>query len=279
VDLGDLAQRCLDAARGGNHRLTFRGGPATVDADPTRLEQIITNLLDNAVSYTPSGGRIDIEVRREGRDAVLRVADSGTGIAAEMLPRVFDLFAQATTADHRSAGGLGIGLTLVRRLVEMHGGTITAFSDGVGHGSEFVVRLPLIDAPAAGGAPPAAPAPGQPRRILVIEDNDDARASLRILLESLGHRVVEAADGETGVAAALEHRPDVVLIDLGLPALDGYQVARALRATSAGRGMRLIALTGYGQPADRERSRDAGFDAHLVKPVAVDAVAEFLPRA
>lgn len=276
VDVGELTQRCVDAVRGGDtghtHRLTFSGEPLVVDADPARIEQIVTNLLDNAVTYTPHGGGIDVEVRRDGGDAVLRVADSGAGIAAEMLSQIFDLFAQATTSGTRSAGGLGIGLTLVRRLVEMHGGRITALSEGIGRGSEFVVRLPLVPAPPAASAQPPARAREQARNVLLIEDDDDARTSLRILLESLGHRVVEAADGSRGVTLAGEQRPDVVLIDLGLPALDGYQVARALRATSVGRNMRLIAITGYGQPADRERTRAAGFDAHVVKPVTLDAV-------
>jgi PAS domain S-box-containing protein len=276
VDIGELTRRCVDAVRrgdkAGSHRLTFSAEPAVVDADPARLEQIVTNLLDNAVTYTPHGGSIDIVVRRDGRDAVLRVKDSGVGIATEMLPQIFDLFAQATTSGTRSGGGLGIGLTLVRRLVDMHGGRITALSEGIGHGSEFVVRLPLTPAPAATPVPPAVRARGQARHVLLIEDDDDARTSLRILLESLGHRVVEAADGSRAVTLAGEHRPDVVLIDLGLPGLDGYQVARALRATSVGRTMRLVAITGYGQPADRARTQAAGFDAHVVKPVTLDAV-------
>jgi PAS domain S-box-containing protein len=282
VELGAVAQRCVDAARdkegAGTHRITFDGEPLVVDVDPARLEQIITNLLNNAVMYTPPHGSIDVDVHRDGGDAVLRVADSGIGISAEMLTKIFDLFAQGRPPGQASSG-LGIGLTLVRRLVEMHGGRVTAHSEGLGRGSQFIVRLPL----AAPGTAAASTSPDSvdhvARRILVIEDNDDARDSLRALLESLGHRVVEAPDGGRGVALALEERPEVVLIDLGLPTLDGYEVARALRAGPDGHRMRLIAVTGYGQPEDRHRSHAAGFDAHLVKPVTVEVLSELIARS
>jgi CheY-like chemotaxis protein len=195
------------------------------------------------------------------------VTDTGMGIAPDMLRGIFDLFAQAERSGRRPAGGLGIGLTLARRLVELHGGTITASSDGLGRGSRFTVRLPL----AVGVTALLPPGPGRPgsgsRRVLVIEDNDDARESLVVLLESLGHRVLDAMDGVRGVTVALEACPDVVLIDLGLPALDGFRVAQTLRSTPAGKRMTLIAVTGYGQPDDRDRSEQAGFDAHVVKPV------------
>jgi CheY-like chemotaxis protein len=208
-----------------------------------------------------------VDVLREGHHAVLRVTDSGVGIAPELLSRVFDLFVQGERPLDRSAGGLGIGLSVGRRLIEMHGGTIFAVSEGTGHGAQFTIRLPLE----LGQTPaPSWPArvPDNPRRVLIIEDNDDTRESLRLLLESVGHRVAEASDGTRGVALALAERPDVVLIDLGLPGLDGYDVARTLRSTLAGRTPSLIAVTGYGQPADRQRSKEAGFDAHLVKPVS-----------
>ncbi len=237
-----------------------------MDADPARLEQILMNLLDNAVKYTPADGSIDVEVSVEHREAVLRVTDTGTGIAPDMLRRIFDLFAQAEVRDDR-AGGLGVGLTLARRLVELHGGSIAASSAGIGSGSRFTVRLPLADVAPLEIAPARRSTAAAPRRLLVIEDNDDAREAVRTLLEVLGHQVSEAADGEQGLALALASRPDVVLIDLGLPALDGFQVAEALRATPEGKHMRLIALTGYGQPQDRDKSRVAGFDAHIVKPV------------
>jgi CheY-like chemotaxis protein len=204
---------------------------------------------------------------REGQEAVLRVTDTGIGIAPPMLSRVFELFAQAEQPMDRPVGGLGIGLTLSRRLVELHGGIITAFSDGHGRGSQFTVRLP-VETTVTPAPPPVAPVSEQSRSILIIEDNDDARESLRLLLEALGHRVIEAADGQRGLALALHHLPDVVLIDLGLPGLDGYQVARALRASPIGKKATLIAVTGYGQQDDRRRSTEAGFDAHLVKPVS-----------
>ncbi len=271
LNLSDVAGHCVrslrEAGKGREHRITFRAESVVVNADPTRLEQIITNLLENAVKYTPPGGSIDVDVLRDGHDAVLRVTDSGVGIAPELLARVFDLFAQGERPMGRSPGGLGIGLSLGRRLIEMHGGTILALSEGRGRGAQFTIRLPLelVQTPAP---PSPAAIPEQPRRVLIIEDNDDARESLRLLLESLGHRVAEASDGTRGVALALAERPDVVLIDLGLPGLDGYDVARTLRSTLAGKTPSLIAVTGYGQAADRQRSKEAGFDAHLVKPVS-----------
>jgi CheY-like chemotaxis protein len=238
-----------------------------VNADATRLAQIITNMLDNAVKFTPAGGAVDVTVVREERAAVLRVRDTGVGIEPAMLPRIFELFAQAEQPMDRSVGGLGIGLTLSHRLVEMHGGTITAASEGAGRGAEFTVRLPV----AVDTMPeptPAVPGAERSRSILIVEDNDDARESLRLLLEALGHRVVAAADGQEGVTLAQLHHPEVALIDLGLPGLDGYEVARALRATPAGKRITLVAVTGYGQAEDRQRSKEAGFDAHLVKPVS-----------
>jgi PAS domain S-box-containing protein len=271
VDLSEVAAGCMASLRASGRaeslRLSFRAQSVMVNADATRLAQIITNMLDNAVKFTPAGGAIDVDVTREGQKAVLRVRDTGVGIEPQMLPRIFELFAQAQQAMDRSVGGLGIGLTLSRRLVEMHEGTITAASDGAGRGAEFTVRLPV----AIGVAPapsPALRAPAHSRRILVVEDNDDARESLRLLLEGLGHRVLATGDGAEGLALAAAHHPEVALIDIGLPGLDGYEVARALRATPTGKTMTLIAVTGYGQADDRQRSKEAGFDAHLVKPVS-----------
>jgi PAS domain S-box-containing protein len=271
IDLADVAGGCVrslrESGRAHHRRVTIRVESVIVNADPTRLAQIITNLLDNAVKFTPTGGAVDVDVMREGQEGVIRVSDRGMGIAPEMLPRVFDLFAQAEQPLDRSVGGLGIGLALSRRLVEMHGGTITVASEGRGRGAQFTVRLPIEAMPTPAPAP-AVPAPKRARTILVIEDNDDARESLRLLLESLGHRVLAAVDGHQGVAQALEHRPEVLLVDLGLPGLDGYEVARAVRSTPGGKSAMLIAVTGYGQAEDRRRSREAGFDAHLVKPVS-----------
>ena len=271
LDLSEVAGGCVrtlrESGRARRHRLTFRAESVIVSADPTRLAQVITNMLDNAVKFTPSGGTVDVDVLREGQEAVCRVSDTGVGIAPEMLSRVFDLFTQVEQPLDRSVGGFGVGLTLSRRLVEMHGGTIAAASEGHGRGAQFTVRLPVETA----GTPPPPPAvigPDRSRSILIVEDNEDSRESLRLLLESLGHRVIEAGDGQHGLALALHHRPEVVLIDLGLPGLDGYEVARALRASPSGSSTALIALTGYGQADDRRRSKEAGFDAHLVKPVS-----------
>jgi PAS domain S-box-containing protein len=271
IDLSEVAGGCVRTLREGGrarrHRVTFRAESVVVSADPTRLAQVITNMLDNAVKFTPSGGTVDVDVLREGQEAIVRVSDTGVGIAPEMLARVFELFAQVEQPLDRSVGGLGIGLTLSRRLVEMHGGTITAASEGHGRGAQFTVRLPVETA----GTPPPPPAlvgPDRSRSILIVEDNEDSRESLRLLLESLGHRVIEAGDGQHGLALAQHHQPEVVLIDLGLPGLDGYQLARALRADPAGKTTALIAVTGYGQADDRRRSKEAGFDAHLVKPVS-----------
>ena len=279
VDLGDVVESAVRALRHGGrpreHRLTVRTMAAVVSGDPTRLEQIASNLLDNALKYTPVGGAVDVEVFRDGPDAVLQVTDSGVGIAPEMLPRIFDLFTQVDQQLERSPEGLGIGLTVTRRLVELHGGTVQALSEGPGRGARFVVRLPLATDASDIAAPAAPPRPGR-RTILVVEDNDDARHSLRLLLESLGHQVLEAADGRVGLALALESRPDLLLIDLGLPGMDGYEVARAVRASDAGKSARLVAVTGYGQAGDRRRSAEAGFDAHIVKPLSTAALASLL---
>ena len=271
VDLGDVAGGCVrslrESGRAYGRRVALRVESVIVNADPIRLTQIITNLLDNAMKFTPSGGSVDVDVMREGQEGVIRVSDSGIGIDPEMLPRVFELFAQAEQPLDRSVGGLGVGLALSRRLVEMHGGSITAASEGHGRGAQFTVRL-QVEATATPPPAPAVPIPNRARTILVVEDNDDARESLRLLLESLGHRVLAAADGPQGVELALKHQPEVVLIDLGLPGLDGYEVARAVRAGPVGKSVVLIAVTGYGQAEDRRRSTEAGFDAHLVKPVS-----------
>jgi PAS domain S-box-containing protein len=264
VDLADAARR-VAAMHGGRHVISVETRRVWVSADPTRLEQIITNLLANAVKYTPAGGEISLEAGIEGAGAVLRVRDRGAGIRAEILPRIFDLFVQGDRSLERTGGGLGIGLTLVRRLVELHGGTVEAASPGPGRGSTFTVRLPALAVAPEPGAAASAPGPAAARRVLIVEDNDDAREMLRNLLRLLGHEVHEARDGVTGVREARRIRPDVALIDIGLPGIDGYEVARRVRADVP--GVRLVAVTGYGQPDDLERARAAGFDVHLVKPV------------
>jgi signal transduction histidine kinase len=261
------------------HEVRVIAEPALVDGDPTRLEQVVRNLLDNALKYTPPGGRVSVTVGRDGEDAVLRVSDTGAGIPAEVLPRVFDLFVQAERSIDRSMGGLGLGLTLVKRLVELHGGSVFAWSAGPDQGSEFVIRLPILleaDEPAESAAPSVAAGPEL--RVLVVEDNRDAREGLRMLLEAWGHRVEEAGDGQRGLELALGSLPDVALIDVGLPVLDGYQVAQAIRGAPGGKRLLLVAVTGYGQPEDARRAREAGFDAHLVKPIDPDELRRLLQR-
>lgn len=252
--------------------------PVWIEADPTRVEQIVGNLVGNAVKYSQEGGTITVSVRREGGDAVLRVADDGVGMEPELVGRVFDSFVQGDRTLDREHGGLGIGLTMVRRLALLHGGSVHAHSEGPGRGSEFCVRFPAKPSPALASAPqPPAPTVSE-RSILLIEDNDDARDSLQRLLELDGHRVTAAGDGDSALACLRAARPDVALIDLGLPGMDGYELARRIRLDT-GDAILLVALTGYGLPADRLRTREAGFDWHLVKPVDREALDEVLRRS
>jgi signal transduction histidine kinase len=251
--------------------------PIWVEGDATRLEQIFANLVNNAGKYTPPEGRIDITLTREETGAVVRIRDTGAGIPREMLHRIFEPFVQVDPSLHRvQQGGLGIGLMLVRRLLEMHGGSVSAWSEGPGKGSEFVVRLPVQSeqpAPASQPAPGKAESrnngslPCSSRQILVVEDQDDSRETLKTLLTLWGHQVEVAENGRRGVEKALATQPEVALVDIGLPELDGYQVAEQVRAAPSGNRIYLIALTGYGQPQDRKRALQAGFNAHLVKPV------------
>jgi len=261
----ETSRPLIDAKR---HRLTVDASePIWIDADPVRLAQVIANLLNNAAKYTDDGGQIRVRAGREGDDAVIRVQDTGIGLSPEMLSRVFELFTQASVGLARSAGGLGIGLTLVRKLVELHGGSVSVTSAGRGRGSEFVVQLPvLVDATTA-GADPEGPAPEGARRVLVVDDNLDALDTMAMLLEMFGHVVATAPDGVKAVEVARSFRPEVMFLDLGLPGRDGYEVARILREEFPKGTLWLVALTGYGQDEDRKRTRDAGFDQHLVKPV------------
>ena len=280
LDLAAVAAQSLAtlkaSERASRHTLVEDLRPAWIEADAIRLDQIISNLVVNAVKYTPPGGTIRVSVAREGGEAVLRVADDGIGLAPELAARAFDLFVQGDRDLDRSEGGLGIGLTLVRRLAELHRGSASVRSEGDGKGSEFTVRFPAIAARA--GAAPASPRPSAvaSRDVLIIEDNDDARETLRILLEMSGHRVETASDGAAGLEKALAIRPEVALIDVGLPKMDGYEVARRIRASKGIRRPFLVALTGYGLPEDRQRAFDAGFDAHLVKPVDSATLAEVM---
>ncbi|MET0556390.1 MAG: hybrid sensor histidine kinase/response regulator [Vicinamibacteria bacterium] len=271
VNLHELARRSVDAVRlrTGRAGITLWCGPrpAWVDGDTVRLEQVLLNLLTNAVKYTPSAGAITVECRQDGLFAEVAVADEGVGIGADLLPNVFDMFKQADVTLNRAQGGLGIGLTLVRTLVEMHGGVVLAESPGLGRGSRFTIRLPLAAPPAAAAAPEAEPEhPSAARRVFVIEDQTDNREALVALLTALGHRVDSAGDGLAGADGIIGTRPEVALVDIGLPSIDGYEVARRVRA-ALGTAVVLVALTGYGQVEDRHRAAEAGFDLHLTKPV------------
>jgi signal transduction histidine kinase len=248
---------------------TVPDAPVIVCGDPGRLEQVVTNLVDNASKYSDPGTRIEVALRSAAGWVELIVRDHGIGIDAQTLPQVFELFTQAQTSLDRARGGLGIGLTLVKTLVGLHGGTIEASSPGLGHGTSMTVRLPIREA--AAPPPVVAPVPAaEPahRSVLVIDDNADGREMLRCLCELLGHRVTEAGDGEAGVARALDERPDIAFVDIGLPTIDGYEVARRVRA-GLGHQTRLVALTGYGSDQHRALALEAGFDTHIAKPIDV----------
>ena len=276
------ALAALDSSgRTQRHRVVTDLHTVWVDADAIRFDQVVGNLVTNAVKYSPPGSAIHVSVRGEDGDAVLRVADEGIGIPPHLAPRVFELFVQGDRDLDRAQGGLGIGLTLVQRLAEMHGGTVSVHSDGDDRGSVFTVRLPAIetpvrDRPAANEPEAAAPA----RDILIIEDNTDARETMRVLLELQGHRVQAETDGESGLATALRIHPEVLLIDVGLPRMDGYEVARRIRAASGWpRRPLLVAITGYGQESDRLRALEAGFDIHMAKPVEPAKLLEVIEGA
>ncbi|HTU25970.1 MAG TPA: ATP-binding protein [Pirellulales bacterium] len=268
--------------RGREHQIVteLSDAPLWVDGDSTRLEQVLTNLLHNAVKYMEPGGTIHVSTRVEEDRAVLSVRDAGTGIAANDLPHVFDLFVQADRSLDRAQGGLGVGLTLVRHLVEMHGGSVSARSEGAGLGSEFTVELLRVAQPAVPTATrELRVTTKRRRRVVIVEDNADAREMLQMLLAVEGHDVDSAEDGRDGLALIERVRPDVALIDIGLPLLNGYDVARKLRARSQGAPVLLVALTGYGQPEDRQRALAAGFDEHLIKPVNLDDLTQIMSRS
>jgi signal transduction histidine kinase len=256
--------------------------PAYLEADPARLEQVLTNLLNNASKYTPEGGRIQLTAGKEGNQIVICVKDTGIGIPVEMLPTIFEPFQQWSTAAGQSQGGLGIGLNLVRQLVELHGGTVRASSAGPGLGSEFVVRLPAVSEKLkreAGGTRDSGSrsiSATAKRRILVVDDNKDAAKSLAMVLRLDGHEVRVAHSGLAALAIAEAEQPEVIVLDIGMPGLDGYEVAQRLRQRPGAEGVLLVALTGFGQEDDRRRSQEAGFDCHLVKPVAPDDLKRLL---
>ena len=243
-----------------------------------RLSQVFSNLLNNSCKYSEPEGRISLAAKRHGGEVVVSIKDTGVGIPAELLANIFDMFVQVDQSLERSQGGLGIGLTLVRRIVELHKGSVSALSEGPGRGSEFVVRLPISteeigDAPEHG---PSVPIPAIARRILVVDDNRDSAVSLAMLLKFTGNETQTAFDGLEALDAAATYRPDVVLLDIGLPRLSGYEAARKIRDEPWGRTMVLIALTGWGQDEDRKKSKEAGFDGHLVKPVDVAVLTKLL---
>jgi signal transduction histidine kinase len=254
-----------------------------VEGDLTRLTQVLGNLLNNAAKYTDPGGTILLSARREASDVEIRVRDNGIGIPPTLLPRLFQLFTQVDGAAHRAQGGLGIGLALVRQLVQMHGGSVTAYSDGPGTGCEFLIRLPLRlrrsrDVTQTGAVPVHTNGSKVGHRILLADDNRDALDSLATLLQCDGHEVHTAGDGAEALEVAAQCKPDVVLLDIGMPKLDGYEVARRIRAEPWGKAAVLIALTGWGQDEDRRRSREVGFDSHLVKPLDPEALSTLLSR-
>jgi PAS domain S-box-containing protein len=278
VDRAVETVRPLIAQRGHQLTVSLPAHPVWLNADAARLEQVVVNLLTNAAKYSEDGGHIWLTVKQEGEMVVMRARDRGVGIAPELLPHIFDLFTQAEPALDRSDGGLGVGLCLVQRLVELHGGTVTV-SSVLGAGSEFVVRLP---APAASPAAPIVPAAeevqlAEPRcRVLIVDDDEDTAESLAMLLQASGHDVRMAHDGPAALEAALDYRPDVMLLDIGLPMLNGFEVAERLRQQAEIRDTVLVAVTGYGQERDRQRTQQAGFDYHLVKPADFDDVQKIL---
>ena len=291
VELARILEEAVETARplidecGHTLLVTLPADPAPMYADATRLAQAFLNLLNNASKYSDRGGRIEL-VASARRDRVeVTVRDSGIGIAPERLDSIFEMFSQVESALSRSRGGLGVGLSLARRLIEMHGGSIRAHSEGLGHGSQFVVELPLsLNAEAV--ANPEAPQQvftdvhhGEERRVLVADDNVDAAATLAMLLQTLGYKVREVHDGEAAVAAAAEFKPQLVFLDIGMPGLNGYQACRQIRALPGAAGMRLVAVTGWGQAEDRHAAREAGFDHHLVKPVEPGELAAVLGNA
>jgi PAS domain S-box-containing protein len=276
VDLVDVARRAFEAAEplveAARHTLEVRlpGEPVRVEGDMQRLTQLVTNLLNNAARYTPERGKISLEIRIENENAMLRVRDNGRGIEPELLERIFDMFVQGRAPAQRVSGGLGIGLALSRKIAQLHGGSLVATSAGPGKGAEFTLRLPLADTQQTEDRQPPARAelrPAEGQRILVVDDNMDAARTLELLLKSLGHRLRVAFSGTEALRIAPDFDPHIVLLDIGMPGLDGYEVARRLRASDRRNALRIIAVTGWGQEADREKSREAGFDLHLVKPV------------
>lgn len=275
VELATIVNNAVEACRpqidAARHTLTIDlpTQPLVLHADAARLVQVIGNLLTNAAKYTEPGGRISLTARREAEQVAISVRDNGCGIPPELLPRAFEMFSQLDATLDRAQGGLGIGLTLVQRLVEMHGGTVTALSEGQGRGTEFIIRLPVLPTEVAAKQQVETTSPNQSsrRKILVVDDNRDSATTLAMLLKITGNDLQTAHDGQEAVTKAEQFRPEVILLDLGMPIMDGYEACRAIRLQPWGQRMKIVALTGWGQESDRRQSREAGFDAHLVKPV------------
>jgi signal transduction histidine kinase/ActR/RegA family two-component response regulator len=284
VELAEVLERAIETSRplidAAGHELvvTLPRLPLTLEADPTRLAQAVANLLNNAAKYTERKGHIWLRAERQGSDAVVTVRDTGMGIEAEMLPRIFEMFAQGDRRLRHSPAGLGIGLALVKRLIELHGGTIRAQSAGLGQGSQFTVRLPiLIEAPKREPASTqSSQTPEVPLRILIADDNKDSAAALGMFLRMGGDKIHVVSDGKAAVAAAAEFQPDVALLDIGMPQMTGYEAAAEIRHQAWSHDVVLIAISGWGQPSDRQRSKDAGFDHHVVKPVDPSALLRLL---
>jgi two-component system CheB/CheR fusion protein len=286
VDLAAVLNNAVEASRplldqyGHTFTLKLPGEPLFMDGDPVRLSQIFSNLLHNAAKYTAKGGRIHLSATRRAGDVIVRVEDNGVGIPPTMLPRIFDMFAQVDRSLDRYSGGLGIGLSVVKRLVEMHGGSVEAHSDGPGRGTEFLVQLPISMISGGSRRQPPGPTPeaAEPvkRRILIAEDNEDTASSLATILRIMGNDVRTVSDGLEAVARGRSFQPDVVLLDIGMPRLNGYEACRLIRAEPWGNAAVIIALTGWGQEEDRRLATEVGFDHYLVKPVETAALAKLL---
>jgi two-component system CheB/CheR fusion protein len=283
VELSRVVQQAVETSRplieasGHDLTITVPSGPVYVDADVTRLAQVFSNLLNNAAKYTEHGGRVELAVRRRGSEVEVAVKDNGLGIPAHMLPKVFEIFTQVDRHLERSQGGLGIGLSIVKKLDEMHGGSVGVESDGPGTGSEFTVRLPVVLSvaqPSGGDEEPVHPS--SRRRILVVDDNADAAMSLAMMLNLTGNEAKTAHDGLEALDVAAAYRPDLILMDIGMPRLNGHETAKRIREQPWGKDMVLVALTGWGQEEDRRKSDEAGFDSHMVKPVDPAALEKLL---
>lgn len=280
LDLGEAIRRSIaalgDRTRERRIKVNIEGGPHWIHGDAVRIEQIIANVMLNAMKYTGPGGLVQVSLTEQDGEAVFSVSDDGLGISPDLLPHIFEPFVQGERTLERSQGGLGIGLTLVRRLAELHGGSVSAASSGPGAGSTFNVRLPKAEPPPSRAALPIEPRSTTPRRVLLIEDNRDARETFRMMLELAGHQVLEAEEGRAGLELLRSELPDIAVIDVGLPGMDGYEIAARFRQDPQSRKVMLVALTGYGTPEARERSRAAGFDHHLIKPIDPDVLRTLL---